>query len=133
MIIGGRCQKIRQATAILFTESDGCIIHGIDDGQGFHPDALGAEGVTAALEALFNGGGYTGHFGTGLSAQIHQAVESLTVGQKIVHQQHLIPGEQVIPADHDGVVGIMGEGMDFGSVEEANVNPPSSTNRIFTI
>mgnify|MGYP001834891963 CR=1 FL=1 len=46
---------------VLIAEGDCVVGHGIHDGEGLYPYALGPECVAAALEALLNGDSRTHH------------------------------------------------------------------------
>ena len=51
--------------------------------------------------------------------QVCQTDQRLAVCQEIIHQQHLVLRPQIIAADHDGIIGAMGKGVNNGGVNRA--------------
>ena len=51
--------------------------------------------------------------------QIRQADQRLTVGQEVIYQQHPVLRPQIIAADHNGIIGAMGKGVNHGAVHRA--------------
>ena len=73
-------------------ERNGCIVHRFDHRKGLHAHTLGAQAVSAALKALFNGAACARDLRARLGRDIDQPFQRLAVGQEIVHQQEIVAG-----------------------------------------
>ena len=80
-------------------------------------DTLGAQAVSAALKALFNGAACARDLRARLGRDINQPFQRLAVGQEIVHQQEIVAGLNVILAHHDVVIRVVGVGMHHRRVQ----------------
>ena len=67
-------------------------------------------------ESPFNGCSGANQGGSGALYQLRKTPKRLAVGKKVVNQQHPILLPEVVAADHDGIVCIMGVGMDGSAV-----------------
>ena len=104
------------AQVAILSQFDVMVVHGIDDGQAFDPDAAHAQFITAGLEALLNADADPADLGSGLLAQIHQPVHCLAVGQEVIDDQQSVISMQVCLGHCDLVIPAIGVGMHCGFI-----------------
>ncbi len=103
-------------TSVTECDLTGCGIHGIDDGERIDVVAFGTQRVAATLESLLHGDADAGHARACLTAQADQTVQRLAVRQKIIDEQHVLAGVQILFRHNDGELLLLGEGIDGGDV-----------------
>ena len=99
-------------------EHDGACpgIHFFDDGQALQVDALLAQGIAAALEALLDADADALHRGARLPGQVHEAFDGAAVGQEVIDDEHVVRRVQVLFGHNDAVHIVMRERLDFRGV-----------------
>ena len=118
--IASNCLKVRgrQRFLLLTAEMDGlCLpVHALDDGNGLDLIALLTERCPTLLLAFLDGDANAGYLASRLLHQVDEGVGSLTVGQEIVHDQHLVGGVEIGLGDEDVVELLMSEGIGVGDI-----------------
>ena len=94
---------------LFFPEGNGAGsgIHGLDDGKRLQPIAQIAHPIAALLEALFDHDTQTLNGGLCRLHQGDQPLQRKAVGQKVIHDQHMIVAAQKFLGDHH-LVGLLG-------------------------
>jgi len=81
----------------------------LNSGQGFNAITLRIQFRTAALERLLDHDPQTRHSRAGLFDDRDQRLRRLTVGQKVIDDQHAVTAGQVARGDRHGAFGLFGE------------------------
>ena len=79
-----------------------------------HVDACRTQFVASVLEGLFDDESHAYQFGTGLLHQVDDTLSSVSVGQEVVDEQHLVARAEEVAADADVIRALLGEGENRG-------------------
>ena len=108
----------RGASVLILSKGDGALVrvHAFHNSQGLEVVALFAQGAAALLEALLHGDADALDDDLGVVADVDQTVQCVALGQEVVKDQHMLALLEEALGHDDGVLPLLGEGVDAGRV-----------------
>ena len=95
------------------------MVHGLHDGQGLHPNALGTQLIAAVLVALLDHGAAAYQGGAALVHQVDEPPQGIAHRQEVVYDQHPILRGQKPLGHHHIIGGAVGKGRHLGLIHIA--------------